>query len=809
MKALSLLRPLRSVAEKRSSIYLLVSAAVIFLAVTAGIFYELVERQKVIMSAVEEDALWASYQLDREALKLRNALKLLEDQPNEERLQEARDRFDILYSRLNIVKFGQLKQVFQRLPSADQVTDVISNKLMYLDSLLFVDGEQVDVKSALKESNNILKATESIVLDTLTLRSAEKVERRAASYDLFIKLTSLILVLAMTVMFIIYMLFRQLRIATESYLKSIELTDELGLAVQSAEEALKVKSEFMATMSHEIRTPMNAIIGFSHLLLEEALDDKVHDRVKKIQTSADALLHIINGILEFSKLESDGVELEEAEFSLDNVLEYVYQVNAEMAGKKNLHFSVSRDFELSNRLIGDQTRLQQIMINLLSNAIKFTHEGRVDLRVGLADAGHLLIEVQDTGVGIANNVDVFEPFKQADSSTTRLFGGTGLGLSITRQLVDLFGGALTYVSGDGAGTLFKVVLPYRPADVDRQKSSQLVLLKEDAYLVEFFLESGMKNILLSEAAEVVKDFSSHSKRVSDRTILVSYDYFSQSKQEHPNLYHILKSQAAIYCKQDRPWRTESCSVLVTPKQVDELKNKSRVLLFAHDCDDASLQSGSLESHFMKDKRILLAEDNVVNANIVKAIYNKMGITLDWAENGEQAYAKAIETHYDLILMDIRMPIMDGYQATQLIRGKLGDKSPIILCLTADVVNVDGAEKVGALFDDVMYKPLDHHMLMKKTISLLTSKEAIRHEQTVLPNGFKLPDQKERLAEVEVIEQLLKVGDVSSEGKVEDLIIKLTDKSQQETLQQVLSYIKDYDFQDAIRVLKELKRLYLS
>jgi len=809
MKALSLLRSLRSVAEKRSSIYLLVSAAVIFLAVTAGIFYELVERQKVIMSAVEEDALWASYQLDREALKLRNALKLLEDQADEERLQEVRDRFDILYSRSNIVKFGQLKQVFQRLPNADQVIEVISQKLIYLDSLLFVDDEQVDVKNALKESNSILKTTESIVLDTLTLRSAEKVERRAVSYDLFIKLASLILVLAMTVMFIIYMLFRQLRIATESYQKSIELTDELGLAVQSAEEALKVKSEFMATMSHEIRTPMNAIIGFSHLLLEEALEDKVHDRVKKIQTSADALLHIINGILEFSKLESYGVELEEAEFSLDNVLEYVYQVNAEMAGKKNLHFSVSRDFELSNRLIGDQTRLQQIMINLLSNAIKFTNEGRVDLRVVLADAGHLLIEVQDTGVGIANNVDVFEAFKQADSSTTRLFGGTGLGLSITRQLVDLFGGELTYVSGDEAGTLFKVVLPYRPVESTRQQNSNLVLLKDDVYLAAFLLESGMKNIVLSEAEEVVKDFSSQSQSLALGTLLVSYDYFSRSKYEHPDLCQILKNHAAIYCKQDKPQHTESCSVLVTPNQVEELKNKSRALMYAYDCDDASEQSGSLESLFMKDKRILLAEDNVVNANIVKAIYNKMGITLDWAENGEQAYAKAIETHYDLILMDIRMPIMDGYQATQLIRDALGDKAPIILCLTADVVNVDGAEKVGSLFDDVMYKPLDHHMLIKKTISLLTTKESIRHEQTVVSTGLKSPDQKERLAEVEVIEQLLMVGDVSSEGKVEELLIKLKDKNQQETLQQVLSYIKDYDFQDAIRVLQDLKRFYLS
>ncbi len=803
MRLVSLLRLLRSIAEKRSSIYMLVSAAIIFLAVTASIFLELVERQKVIMTAVEEDALWASYQLDRESLKLMNALKLLEDQPNEQQLQEARDRFDILYSRLNILKFGQLKQVYQRLPHADELIDAITQKMIHLDSLLFVDGVNVDVKSALKESNSILKTTESIVMDTLTLRSAEKVERREVSYDLFIKLASLISLLAITVMFIIYMLFRQLRIATESYRKSIELTHELEKAVQSAEEALKVKLDFMATMSHEIRTPMNAIIGFSHLLLEDHLEDKVYDRVKKIQTSADALLHIINGILEFSKLESDGVELEEAEFSLDQVLEYVYQVNAEMASKKNLQFSVSRDFELSNNMLGDPTRLQQIMINLLSNAIKFTHEGRVDLRVSLANQNHMLIEVQDTGVGIGKNVDVFESFKQADSSTTRLFGGTGLGLSITRQLVDLFGGELSYDSEGVAGTLFKVVLPYRPVGLRRNQNSNLVLLKEDAYLVDFLTEIGMKNIVLTEPTELEGIVAGKSNG-SIGTILVSYDYFSQSKQLTPNLYQILKEQAGIYCKQDMPQQDEPFSALITPKKVEELKHKNKALLFAQDVDNTSDQSESLETRFLKNKRILLAEDNVVNANIVKAIYSKMGIALDWAENGQQAYEKAIENRYDLILMDIRMPIMDGYQATQLIRDKLSDRAPTILCLTADVVNVDGTEKMDALFDEVMYKPLDHHLLMKKTLTLLTEKEAINHEQTIV-----LTDQKERLAEIEAIELLLMAGDVSSEGRVKQLLSRLTDKDQQETLQQVLAYITDYDFQDACRVLKELKRVYLS
>ena len=803
MRLLSLLNPLKMFTKKPSSIVVFVSAAVIFMVAAMSIFYELVERQKVIMSAVEEDALWASYQLDREALKLRNALILYKDVRSASRLEEAKSRFDILYSRLNVIKHGQLRQVFLRLPNSAEVIEIVTNKLDKMDSLLFIENGPVEIETLLTDSNQILATTESIVLDTLAIRSVEKVQRREVSYDLFIKLASLIGLLTITVMFIIYLLFRQLHLARESYRKSVKLTDELETAVKAAEDALKVKSEFMATMSHEIRTPMNAIIGFSHLLLEEKLDEKVKDRVSKIKTSADGLLHIINGVLEFSKLESDYLELEDTEYSLDQVLQYAYQVNVESAREHNIHFSVNRDFSIQDRLFGDQTRLQQILVNLIGNAIKFTHQGRVDVRVDLQHEQTLRIEIQDTGVGIAQGVDVFEVFKQADSSTTRMYGGTGLGLSITRQLVELFGGKIDYQSDTGKGTLFWVELPYRPVK-KAPTGSKLWVIAEDTYLVNFLDEARFKGANALTAAECEYRLADRVWDIDNNHLLVSYTYYSDLKDGSPYLYRALQDKAAIYCKKDLPEEVTACSILVTPKEVDELRSKNKAILFGK--SQAKIQADLTESQesSMQHKRVLLAEDNLVNANIVKAIYEKIGIQVDWVDNGQKALDKVLAEDYDLVLMDIRMPVMDGYQATQAIRQALVGKVPKILCLTADVVKVDGGEADDQLFDDVMYKPLDHQLLIKKTMAILAS--------NVQPNDVVLDesvDQQKVSSAIDEIEELLAAGDVSSESKVKKLIQQFYRKEQIEALEKILHYISEYDFGDAIKGLKEFRKVYLS
>ncbi|MGO2354557.1 MAG: histidine kinase dimerization/phospho-acceptor domain-containing protein [Marinomonas foliarum] len=245
------------------------------------IFFELVDRQKVIMSAVEEDALWAAYQLDRESLKLKSTLKLLEDEFTEERLEEAKLRFDILYSRIHVLEAGELHVLFKRLPEYESLLLFLQEKMLEIERLLFNEGNATIVADILIKSDEMLKETESIVHKTLASRSVEKVQQRKDALGLFIELGSLIALLTFTMAFIIAMLFKQLKITKKSYEKSRKLTRDLELAVQSAKKALKVKTDFLATMSHEIRTPMNAIIGFSYLLLDDELSKKQHEKVKE------------------------------------------------------------------------------------------------------------------------------------------------------------------------------------------------------------------------------------------------------------------------------------------------------------------------------------------------------------------------------------------------------------------------------------------------------------------------------------------------------------------------------------------------
>jgi signal transduction histidine kinase len=448
--------------KKLSPFFILVIAAVIFMCTTIMTFTKLYERQNLIISAVEENALWASYQLDKEALKLRNILKLLDDDFSEDRLKEAKLRFDILYSRVNILEKSKLNVFFYRMSDWNESLIYFYEKLKYMDGLLFVEAVKSNVDILSKESALLLDKTERLVLDVLALRSAEKVKHRNDSLDLFIYLTTLISLLTVTMAIIVFMLFKQLKVVNKSYGKSIKLTKELNIAVNLSKLSLKAKSDFVATMSHEIRTPMNAIVGFSYLLIDSDLTESDRDKVNKIQKAAINLLGIINGILDFSKIESGKIDLEKSSFNLDDTLEYVYQINDSSAKNKGLNFTISRDFSMPDYLIGDQARLQQILINLVSNAIKFTHSGSVAVRVYENGENEFVIEVRDTGVGIRSGVDIFDVFQQADSSTTRRYGGTGLGLSIVQKIVALLNGHISYESEENEGSQFLVVLPYCP-----------------------------------------------------------------------------------------------------------------------------------------------------------------------------------------------------------------------------------------------------------------------------------------------------------------------------------------------------------
>lgn len=785
--------------KKSSSFILLVIAALLFMGAAMLIFAELVERQKIVMSAVEEDALWAAYQLDRETLKLRSSLKLLEDDFTNERLVDARTRFDILYSRINVLEKGQLRVLFDRLDNSDALMKTLKHEVADIDQLLFRDQSLINVQLLINKSNVLLKETEGVVLSTLASRSREKVKQRNDTLGLFLYLGSLIALLTITMTFIIIMLFKQLKVARESFEKSQKLTKDLENAVFSAEQALKVKSEFLATMSHEIRTPMNAIVGFSYLLSGADIKDEHREKVTKIQQSADALLAIINSVLDYSKIESGKMDLENSPFSLDEVLEYVYQTNEGQAKSKNLSFMMSRDFTLNNTLVGDKTRLQQVLINVVGNAVKFTHSGSVNVNVYRLNTEEIAIDVKDTGIGIPEGVNVFDVFKQADSSTTRLHGGTGLGLSITQKLVVLLGGHISYESVVDGGSIFTIKLPYTPdSRQDLVPLEKVSILEEDTEIVSLLSRLNVDRLNLVKFSNLTE---------KDLPILASHHWLNEEGMLFEELKSYEKSilflNGSFLDKEDFV-----VSGLVTPTNIN--KKIAALNLARNQLQSTKAKNDFLDkSEFFRSKSILLAEDNKINANIVKAIIEKMGVSVDWVENGKDAYERSLNESYDLILMDIRMPIMDGYESSRKIFETLGDRKPPILFLTADTVDLEQNSLIG--IDDVLFKPLDPYLLIEKIESWMIKYDFDSLKKKDRRNCF-LSDEKDLdvlWSELEMLESLLVSGDSDSEEVLKNIMAKISGYKRVGLLESALEDSLSYDYMDAINKVGAFKRALIS
>lgn len=777
--------------NKTSPILLLVMAAFIFLGASVLIFFELVDRQKIIMSAVEEDALWAAYQLDRETLKLKSTLKLLEDDFTEERLDEAKLRFDILYSRIHVLESGQLYVLFKRLPEYESLLFFLQEKMQEIELLLYRGDVALIIPEVLKKSDQMLKETEVIVHKTLASRSLEKVQQRKDALKLFIELGSLIALLTFTMVFIIAMLFKQLKITKKSYEKSRSLTRELELSVQSTKKALKVKTEFLATMSHEIRTPMNAIIGFSYLLLDDELSKKQQDKVHKIQKSADSLLLIINSILDFSKIESGKVILEFESYSLDDVLDYIYSSCEVSANKKGIAFNVSRDFLISDKLIGDKTRLQQILINIVGNAIKFTDTGSVDVNLYQNSDQELVFEIQDTGVGIPEGVNVFDVFQQADSSTTRLYGGTGLGLSITDKLVELLGGSISFESTLGVGSIFTVKLPYVP---DTKAPVAVVerfsVVDQDVFIKKLLTRLNVDYI----SSDLANGLSNNS------TLIVDGNWFSQYDDLPFDVAAVMKEKAIFISRGGERIQGSLMTGLLTPSN---LNNKSAVLA-SNDKFSSDHGLPKYESNLLSGKTILLAEDNKVNANIVVAVLSKVGAKVDWVENGELAFLKSQECSYDLILMDIRMPIMDGYQASKAISQCLKDNKPPVVVLTADTFEMEGRTNLDFGIDDFLFKPLNPHLLIEK-IEIWTSKNSMQIDCGEYKSSDISEDTlNEIMSNIEQLESLLLEGSLKSESCIDEIVKKYDGLIDLNALKAAVDDIASYDYQDAINKVLSFK-----